>query len=420
MITYSNCTFGSEPLGQPLEPGIELTSQIVGHGIGPCANWYVLVANSELPPTETGHTYVWLPDTSLTSISPQSTPSDLIDISEDRNLDLSPLIACDPVGWWQFSWKRAWPRYILTDGAFSKMEFHQDLSRVVGPKWTLEWYGEIVRQSDISLEEGFWRGGWRLDNGYAITGWRPLQVDPSSYRGIGWDGDKLRPWNDGKDNYVFLWRYISPDKVPTREPNYAIEIRTSSEHSAYVELSFGCEHMRGARTGDHTYFGVSADRLNQRDYPYISPSKPEPTWPVIADKRTMFDSHVCDPVGLWVGYDWIGTVKYKYHRVFLADGDGYEQIVEIGSRDYQPPFDATTPFWWQMEGISVLYKEYSDTSILIDKNSHGATSRLEFSDDGCYELFAHGSYKFTGALADLGHYERRFSWERLRMPEDVN
>ena len=421
-LTYSNCSFTSEPLGEPLSTGLTLTSQIVGVGTGHCKNWYVLTSSAGSVQSGSDNQYVWIPDTSLTSISPESTASDLIHLPPTPASALLPLIACDPVGWWQFSWKSAWPTSLPTLGGSSKMEFQHDLSQIKGPKWPLNWYGDVWTLSGVSLEEGFWRGGYRLNNGYAIGDPRHgpaqrLQVSASRYQGIGWDDEKLRPWDeypdDDRRSYVFLWRYISPDKVPTAEPNYAIEIRTSLKHTAYAELSFGCEHMRGDRPSDHTYFGFSADRLNHRDYPYVSPDKPNPTWPVIAHKQTMFDSHICDPVGLWIGLDWIGTVKYKYRRVFLDDGSGYEQLVEIGSRNYRPPYDTTLPFWWRMEGTTVLYKEFSATTSLIDDRSRGATARLKFSDSGCHELFSHDLYKFTGALADLKHSERRFGWERF-------
>jgi hypothetical protein len=371
---FSECRYNSRVLPSTLPAATNITKQVIGYGMGPCAGWFVLEQTTVQQNQPLNETYAWIPETSLMRISPAAKASDAINLRPVKTVNsptLRPLAICDPTGWWQTS------SYFGAVGFqwwMTKMEFHDDLAKLHEGDWLDNW-----DQEEYSPQQ-FWRGGLLLS-----TKGRGVAV-----YGIGWGDGKPEP------ETAFVWRYISPDKTPTEEPNYGIEIKGKG-WTQYAEFSIDCMGQRGetrTKTGKAIFRSGRILYSEYRNDIDLSPESKGP-WHVIETDLELF-APICDPVGTWEAHYRIGNIDYFYALVFEPNGVGYEWVLtqEYESifglnwgrfGDEELPLDGATPFWWAMRGNTVFYKEFSN--VLTINNSDGSVPTASLRFFGCDYMF---------------------------------
>ncbi|MBD14886.1 MAG: hypothetical protein CMJ72_06935 [Planctomycetaceae bacterium] len=399
--TYTDCSHTSALLGPSVAPVTDISQRMIGFGTGPCTGWFVMDSNED-DVSDISPAHVWIPGTSVMQIPPDTPAHEVMNLpieKETWGVRLLPLEACDPVGFWQANF------YYGSFGfqnPMAKMEFHDDLSQILDG----DWIEDFVDISEYT-EGDFWRGGFDVGN---RTG------APLTYHQPG--------WIDHHPDGAFVWRYVSPDKTPTREPNYGIQIIGPNEHfTVYAELSSDCTGMRGeTHSSTGTYAGSFwAGRMDASAQERLIPTSGGKLWPTTFSRNQMFMKACQQAIpGTWVGdieeQYGAGTrvQEYTYLRVFLPDGYGYERLLLGDSSNYGyvggdilPPAP-TIPFWWAIDRDLdlLLVKEFSMARLRTDGTSGVDTSSLNvdewYSLGGCHSLYGEESFsQLKGPTGEL-------------------
>ena len=396
--TYADCSHMSASLGSTIAPVTDISSWIVGFGTGPCAGWFVMQSYSEQA-SENPQEYVWIPGQSIMRVSPETPAYEVMKLPSPKSkseLQLLPLVSCDPVGFWQ---DHAMYGTFGYQNPMAKLEFHKDLSQVLNRGW-IDDFADVPAYA----EGNYWRGGFDANN-----------------RNFTSPGAHNSGWINHDPDGAFIWRYIAPDKTPTDEPNYGIQIIGNGGFwTVFAELSNNCMQMRGSVFNvDERAGSWWAKRMDTGDTNQILPVGLEEGWPSIGSERQMFPKDCSQAlVRTWTGsvtevYDKVRpNYDLFYHRVFLPDGYGWEWLVsnsdvhEFGiEREGILPPELALPFWWAIDELQnlLLLKEFSNALLGTDGSPLEVTERYELR--GCHVLWGITDavkYKhFDGELAGM-------------------